>query len=270
MKKAFHIIGNRKQSGELILLIETAERSCSFGVFDESNSCLQEVSYYEGEPDDQFIQSILDQYLAKRKFNSSAVAYRLVESVLVPAEYYRMEQAGLHVETVYGPENSSSPVSEQLEEHQLYNVYRVPSLIHEMIKAKLPSSHFLHHYSVVLKSLPKDEGPSMQVDFKTDEFSVIASDNGKILLAQTFLYSAPEDVLYYLLKTAQQFGFSQETVLVRVSGMIENDSAIAKELHKFFINVQFETLPEGLELDESFGEYPQHYFSSLLKLARCA
>ena len=109
----------------------------------------------------------------------------------------------------------------------------------------------------------------MFIDFKTAEFSVVIIKSNKLLLAKTFSYATPDDVLYYLLKCCQQLNISQQTVRLSLSGLIEKDSAVYRELYKYFINLEFESLPADIKLAEALTEHPPHYFSSISKLAAC-
>ena len=83
------------------------------------------------------------------------------------------------------------------------------------------------------------------------------------------MYTAPDDVLYYLLKCCQQLNFSQQTMKVFLSGLIEKDSALYRELYKYFINLEFESLAREIKLTEALTIHPEHYYSSISKLAAC-
>jgi hypothetical protein len=117
--------------------------------------------------------------------------------------------------------------------------------------------------------MPAGQQDRLLVNIHTDEFSFIAIKENKLLIAQTHLYASPEDICYYLLKTCHQFSLSQEQVLVSVSGLIEKESQLYRELYQFFIHVAFRepgwTLPATGEHD-----YPAHFFTTLNDLARCA
>jgi hypothetical protein len=92
---------------------------------------------------------------------------------------------------------------------------------------------------------------------------------GSLQLVQTFTYSSPEDVLYYLLKICKEFDMSQQEVKLSISGLIEKDSSIYRELYKYFIYPDFEILPDGISLADALNKYPDHYYSSISKLATC-
>jgi hypothetical protein len=89
--------------------------------------------------------------------------------------------------------------------------------------------------------------------------------DSKLILAQSFPYSTPEDVVYYLLKACQQFSLSQKEVSVHLSGLIDKQSSLFKELYQYFIH------PEFREAGWNSGsEFPAHFFTSLNDLAQCA
>jgi len=145
----------------------------------------------------------------------------------------------------------------------------MPASLHATISRKFLSGKFWHFYTVVLKNIPSQQIRAMFIDFKKDEISVIILKENKLFLAQTFFYSTPEDVLYNLLKCCQQLNLSQQQLKVFLSGLIEKDSAIYRELYKYFINLEFETLKGEIKLAKELKVHPEHYFSSISKLAAC-
>jgi hypothetical protein len=108
-----------------------------------------------------------------------------------------------------------------------------------------------------------EEG-NMYVDFRPDDFTVLLVKSSRLLLAQTYTYSTPEDVVYYLLKICAQLGLSQQELQLQVSGLIDSDSALYKELYQYFLNIEFR------ESGWQGNEYPAHFFTTLNDLARCA
>jgi hypothetical protein len=175
----------------------------------------------------------------------------------------------LNLDTTFGKSVYTTVVSENVPGWNLYNVYRLPSNLHSAISWKFLSAKSWSIYSVVLKSHSSENDEVMIIDFKTDEFSLVILKNNKLLLAKTFSYTSPQDVLYYLLKCCQQLNLSQQTVRVSLAGLIEKDSAVYRELYKYFINLEFESLSAGVKLAESLSVHPEHYFSSISKLAAC-
>jgi hypothetical protein len=173
------------------------------------------------------------------------------------------------LDAVYGKTIHADTISENLPALKLYNVYRLASGIHASINRKFLSGKFWHLYTVILKNPSSQPSGTISIDFKTDEFSVVVLREGKLLLCQTFAYTAPEDVLYYLLKCCQQLNLSQQQVQLFLSGLIEKDSALYRELYKYFINLEFESLAGKIKLTTALTVHPEHYYSSISKLAAC-
>ena len=108
--------------------------------------------------------------------------------------------------------------------------------------------------------------PVIEVAFISNYFRVLVVKGKQILLAQMYTYTAPMDVLYYLLKIGKEFQIDQQEVALVLSGFIDEDSALYKEMYNYFSDVSFK--PSSVNtLSET--NYPQHFFTSLNNLVAC-
>jgi hypothetical protein len=55
-----------------------------------------------------------------------------------------------------------------------------------------------------------------------------------------------------------------------VGGLIDKQSTLSTELHKYFLHIYFEQIDESIKVTDELRELPLHYFSSILKMAVCA
>ena len=122
----------------------------------------------------------------------------------------------------------------------------------------------LKELSLGIKNIDSADAGSLTVDFQKDNFTVIAAKGIHFLLAQTFEYVTPADVLYYLLKICQQFSLSQQELQLQLSGLIDKQSSMYNELYQYFINIEFRDANWKM-----INDYPAHFFTSLNDLARC-
>jgi hypothetical protein len=245
-------------------------RHCSFAVMNYLSKELVEFGYYTSTEDENDYKSFFEGIESlNNRYYQMAIGYDANESVQIPSVVYKYEDGQLNLEAAYGKNVHTTVVSENVPGWNLYNIYRLPSNLHSAISWKFLSAKSWGINSVLLKDhSPKNE-ETMIIDFKTDEFSLVVLKNNKLLLAKTFTYTSPEDVLYYLLKCCHQLNLSQQTVKLSLAGLIEKDSAIYRELYKYFINLEFETLSADVKLAEALTVHPEHYFSSISKLAAC-
>jgi hypothetical protein len=86
---------------------------------------------------------------------------------------------------------------------------------------------------------------------------------------QSFEFVNQTDVAYFLLNCCNQLGLHQNSLSLQVSGFIEKESAIYNELAKYFSDISFEEIGDGIVATDKLEQYPLHYFSTLLKLAAC-
>jgi hypothetical protein len=132
------------------------------------------------------------------------------------------------------------------------------------------SGKYWHNYSSALKGMSGTEGANVfMIDFKTGQFSVIIIKEQQLQLVQTFAYSESADVLYYLLKICDLFSISQKSVLLVLSGLIDKESVLYRDLYNYFEYVSFKRNPSSIKLPYTFSKYPSHFFSSLFNLAVC-
>ena len=252
------------------LLLIAGRRHCSIGVLGHGSKELIGFSSYTvaSDSDDQ-AGFFRDNELLKERFSRVLIAYDSNESVLIPSPVYHSNDIQIHLQTLYGNDAQTSVVSESLPAWDLYNVYRLPTKLHNLLQVRFISGNSWHLYSVMLKNMRAGSSTCMFVDFKTDELSVLALNGSKLLLAQTFIYHTPEDILYHLLKVCQQLELSQQEVKVVLSGLIEKDSSVYRELYKYFIHLEFDVLHGQVKLAEQLKSNPEHYYSSISKLAAC-
>ena len=268
MKELFHIINNNPENVQRVLSMRLGEKHASFVITDKSGNELNELAYCSVEDwNDNILTDFFNQYPSiHHPFYQVFVAYDFPQSILMPSSVYQSGEAQLFLKSTHGTITGSQTVSELIPEWQLYNTYSVPDEISKWIKEKYPSAKTMHQYSLGVKKISAagQEG-ILSVDFRKDDLTILVAGNSRLLLSQSFPYKTPEDVLYYLLKSCSQFSFSQQEVNVQLSGLIEKESSLYKELYQYFINLEFREAAW-----KTGNEYPAHYFTSLNDLARCA
>jgi len=272
--KPVYKIGNSDDlnASQAVLLIEVGEEHCCFAIVDYANYMIVQSCYYTSEEDDynDILRKVIEEHKElKQTFRQTVVGYYTPENILIPSKFYEYEQIKNVLGSLY-EKGQDTTISESIAEWQLYNVYHVPATTHGLLSRSFATGNFWHVYSIILKNgIEQNEGGSLVIDFKKTNFSVIATRNNSLLLAQIFSYSTAADVLYWLLKTCQEYSLSQDEVSLKLSGLIDKRSSVFKELHQYFRNLEFAILENDIQLSVDFNEYPVHFFSSIYKLASC-
>jgi len=267
LKQLFHIKNSNSNNGQQVLSVRLGEKHGSFAITDKSGNELYQLFYCTT---DEWVEKELTDFLTSypvlnNSFYEVHIAYDCPQSILHSSKEYKQEDAELLLNSMGYNNSKSKIVTEFITEWQFINNYAVPKEIQEWVNTKFPAAKLRHQYSLEIKGINSaNAGGSMTVDFRKNDFTVLVAKGNKFLLAQTFDYSTPADVLYYLLKISQQFSLSQQELQLQFSGLIDKQSALYNELYQYFINVDF----REASWRES-NEYPAHFFTSLNDLAKC-
>ena len=274
MKPIFQIsspVSDRQD--DQLLVIRIGERHLGFAISNTDASELYQLSFYKtDELDGPAVAQIVDAHPELGSaFSRVLIGFDHPQSILVPSSVYKKEDAPDMLKTIFGVNGMSSILNEPVNGWQLENVFAVPQDVEEYIRSRFNSPVCRHQYTIGIKSLitPAEES-SMLVDFRTDEFSAIVVNGNKLLLAQTFFYATPADVIYNLLSICQQLSVPQQSVVIHLSGLIEKDSALYREIYQYFLHIHFRAASWTVPGEQEDREYPSHFFTSLNDLAICA
>jgi hypothetical protein len=260
--------------GEQVLSLRIGEKHLGFAIssgrLEQASNELLRLVWYAGEQ--TWNHELEELYAAhpelRGNFSKILVAYDHPQSVLVPPAAYSGNDS-LLLEMMYGVNGSHSIIAQDIPGWQLKNIFAVPGLVKEWVTRHFPDGHIYHNYSIGVRLIDNTamEG-SLLIDFRNNDFVVLASKGNRLLMAQTFSYTTFDDVLYYLVKVCTEFGFAQQQVKIAVTGLIEKESNLYRELVQYFLNIRFRE-PSWLLPVKEEDNYPSHFFTSLNDLALC-
>ncbi len=245
------------------LSLLTGEKYAGFAITNKRGDELYELAWYSLDRlQGDAVADLPD--LNDRRFEKVNICFSTPHSVLTPAAHFKETTAAAMLSSFCLVNGSYTVTSEQVEEKQLYNTYAADRKDHEFLLRKFSNPDCCHIYSLGLKQhiAAKD---CLQLHFSADEFSMLVFSGEQFLLAQTFEYASPDDVLYYILKAINLFGLSQEVVQVTITGLVDRHSALFREMYQYFLHVSF----REAQWQTPAQEYPAHFFTLLNDLAQC-
>lgn len=271
VKQHFTISSSEVQdAAQQVLSMRLGEQYLAFAISNPHTASLIQLAWYDRE--DISAEKLQDVYEMHpelhHSFYKTIVCFDHSRSILIPPAISSHDHSKQLLETMYGANGRQTIITENINGWQMQNVYAVPADTQEWITRHFPAAEYWHNYSIGLRCInAADIEGSILIDFHANDFSVVASHASKLLLAQTFSYVSPADVVYNLIKVCKEFSLERETVKLSVSGLIEKDSALYRELMHYFVTIHFRQ--PGWEMPEGAG-YPAHFFTSLNDLAVCA
>lgn len=226
------------------------------------------VFYFNNDEDvaEQLKTIFNEQPLLNKNYKQVVVIYTGSESALLPEELYKPGKNDLLLSTLYGDINEGTIATDFIADKKIYNVYKMPAAIHQIIISQFPLAAFNHLYSLLIKQKVADND-LLKIIFYRDTFIAVLLKEGKLQLVQTYLYLSGTDVAYHILNICKQFNLID--LPLQITGMIEINSDLHKELSHYFKNIFFGELPTGYEFAKDLKELPPHYFSHLFSFALC-
>lgn len=267
MKTLFHINPTETDNRGGTLLCEWGEAHCCYAVYDENGKSVNELRYLTF---DQPVSSInIDEFLeavggSNPLYNRVVISSAFPQAMLVPRKHFA--ENGPHLAMLNGGK-SMDYFHDLIGEWQVVNSYAFPRSVYQRSSERLGTPDLIHYYTTALKSFNGFTAENqLSVDITPANFRVIVKKGSQLQLAQMYAYTTPLDVVYYLLKIFQELALPKEDTYIVLSGLVEENSALYKELRNYFLNMHF-ARPLGVSLQNE--AYPQHFFTSLINLAAC-
>jgi hypothetical protein len=118
------------------------------------------------------------------------------------------------------------------------SIFGYNSEIIDFFERNLTNCAFIHETSELLKLALKQNIPDKVLIcclFHTDFFYLFATKDDDILFFNSFSFQSPTDILFYLLSVLKLF--NEETVLMKVAGNIDEQSAEYAIIQKYFSGI---------------------------------
>ena len=204
------------------------------------------------------------------KAASTQIFVNTPESVLIPNDFFDTTSAKASIDLVYGESFDCEYLQEELKDVGLTVFSRYPSVFKKEIENFFPGAGIRHIHSALLSR--ENSRLDMLACSVHPEYLTLSLMSGQQLrLFRQINYRTPEDASYHLLNICRQFSVSAEHIKLRLDGLLDRDSQLFKELHKYFGNLVFANDPMvDLIHAESLKSLPSHYYFKLIRLSACA
>jgi hypothetical protein len=100
-------------------------------------------------------------------------------------------------------------------------------------------------------------------------FSLVVTEDNKLIFYNRFQYQGAADVLKYTLLTMQELNMNQHDTKAIVWGNIASDSDHYRQLYRYIKNVSFGGKPSYLKFAFMFDEVPDHQYFDLFSIYVC-
>ncbi len=259
-------IGADTHAGDNCLAMQLSTTHFIFCIYNSDNQQLLELKRYVfNHLEEKHLQDIIDKNPQLHgSFYKIVTGLDFGFSSLLPAAFNSGDAAPLMY--LEHADQQDHVITEVIEERQVANMYTVAPGILTWLVHHFPSSAYLHTHTVQIKSVEASFGGGLlRVDIAEKTFTVQAFGNEELLLSKTYAYHAPADIAFYLLKICEVFGLTQEEVALQLSGLVDEQSKLYRELYDYFLHISF----LAASWSDTISGLPAHYFTSLNELIQC-
>ena len=240
-----------------------------------ADNCFKAVVIYpfspgiiETEIADKLKEICNSENLLKKQYSRSHNFWAFTESILVPAELMNADRNLNMLNLVFGDAKQGIIHSDFLYKHNLHNVYRIPEAVIDTFSAALPVATQTHLFSAIVnRDMP--EGNHLFTVFYGNSLTIMLCKEGKLQVIQNFNYTHADDCVFHLLNVCKGFDVQPDSVTLHINGMIDEKSGLYASVYKYFLNIEFDKLPDGYSYDDEIKNHPPHFFSHLFALASC-
>lgn len=253
--------------------MEMRQQGLSYVII-ENNSCKALATFHFKSPfTDEGTEKEIHQLLSEhpvllQKFNQVYIVYGYPQSVLVPHEYMTGTDNEAMLDLVFGDTKETVMRTDYIEGRMIHNIFRVPAVIDTALIRYFEKAQFMHLFSL-LPHVIQNEDNFLYCIFDTGQLMVLVQKEGKLQVVQNFSYKTPDDITYQLLQICRSFELNIKNIKVFLSGMVDVNSPLYTEVHRYFLHLYFEPLPEQFIYPDEINEYPAHYFSHLFAIIAC-
>ena len=192
---------------------------------------------------DEIDAFITNNKILQLKFEEVIVLYSNSMYTCVPSALFDETKASEYLKFNSKILSNDFIAVDPIENHDIVVVHIPYVNINNYLFEKFGSFQYYHTVSIFLKEVLNaskfDPAPKMFLNIQDQQLDVIALNNGKTELCNSFLFKTSEDFIYYILFCFEQLKLNPDTAPVILSGMIEENDLNYEILFTFVRNISF-------------------------------
>lgn len=216
------------------LVLQASAAGLSFCVLDTLNGELKQlenVAFIKTAPIDDELWKVFVRFPElKQAYDEVVVLHDNPFNTLVPTALFDENFAGSYLQYNTRVFEGDAYAHDALGSYDITNVYVPLMNINNYLVDRLGSFDYKNANSVLVEKLLDASANAFEkqvfVHIQPGHFEIVVTHGQKLLLFNSFEYSAETDFLYYLLFTLEQLSLNPETVPVWLLGAVSRESAL--------------------------------------------
>ncbi len=160
MRPVFEILPSEYEPEKCLLICEVSNEGFSCCVKEEETNSFLGLAVYHFDQTKPFVGFPIDlqvlfhqKEIFSKKFKKVCVVYSFPQSVLIPFSMYKRDQNETVMNIMFGDVACNDMIlTDVIADQSMYNCYRLPASVLEMVKSQFPNASIAHQYSLIVKN----------------------------------------------------------------------------------------------------------------------
>ena len=220
--------------------------------------------------DADFFSTELQEFFSNREmlnlpFSRVEAAISVPAVTLVPNRLFSADNLNTYFKLLQDPVANMVFGYEAMENHGCHLVWGADPSFQSFINRFQPK-HLASFLIRKYKNRLNDAGKSVFLNVKGNQAQITFFDKSDLLFYNTFEVIKPNDLLYFVLLTYDQFRADPESLPLQVSGSIMEDAEYYKALYRYIGNIRFIEPDQQLNLPQNQDKLPNHFWFDLFAM----
>lgn len=167
--------------------------------------------------------------------------------VLVPETLFEVQHLAAYLPGI--DLNGQKPVYDKITRNGIVCIYTVEENWYQAFTQRYPNVIVKHYASVLIDYTVRNgfvaQQPVATIDLEDGLFYLCMANKTDLLMCNRFAFKTPEDILYFLLYSLEQFNISPARCQLHISGMISENAGSVVLLNEYFEQVVLEESAAG-------------------------
>ncbi|MBN1414222.1 MAG: DUF3822 family protein [Bacteroidales bacterium] len=269
----------KEEAGKYHLSIQSDLNGFAYCIYDNAQKKHVVFRKYNLQTDrliDNFLKSLEEVFrtddLLKLTYSTSAFMFLTQKSTLIPDAYFSKDILKSYLEFNHTLDDLDEIHYNYLPAVDAYNVFAMHTYVAAEISKHINGVIFYHQaYPFIEKTLEFSGNKQKQiiaVNLNHYFFDIAVCAAGKLKLYNTFQYTGPTDLLYYILFICKQFLIEPRQLELLLSGELSDTMTFREKLKEYIPDTQ--TLKtDPVSLADGLSKIKESNYSSLFNLVHC-
>jgi hypothetical protein len=254
------------------LCMEIGSDSLNYAVFSSGKEpvALKSIGFKQFSKNNSISNFFEQEEILQHSFSKVFISLQQVAYTLVPRAFYKETDKEAFLDFNCGPKKNRIVLVDDVQRMDAKLVYETDAELKKTIDRLFPNHHVKALISQLIDhpALVSTAKETVFLHFRKDAIDLVLH-KGSPVFCNTFAVLSPEDLLYFVLASCNQYTFDPVSLQLVITGETETNSPAVKLLKKYMKNISFAIIDRQFKKPLEISGMTSHYYYHLLNRIHC-